>query len=37
MCDVCNYKINKCNIPRHYKTIKHQNNLLMNQQENDNS
>jgi hypothetical protein len=24
-CDICNCKVNKCNIPRHNKSIKHQN------------
>jgi hypothetical protein len=37
ICDVCNCKIRKSNIQQHNKTIKHQNNLLMNQQENINS
>ena len=36
-CDICNCEIVKHVIQRHNKTIKHQNNLLMNQQENINS
>jgi predicted GIY-YIG superfamily endonuclease len=36
-CDICNCEITKRYLQIHNKTIKHQNNLLMNQQENDNS
>ena len=36
-CDICNCEIVKRHIQIHNKTIKHQNNLLMNQQENINS
>jgi hypothetical protein len=36
-CDVCNCEIVKRHIQIHNRSIKHQKNLLMNQQENDNS
>jgi hypothetical protein len=37
ICDVCNCKLTKRYLQQHNKTFKHQNNLLMNQQENINS
>jgi hypothetical protein len=37
ICIICNCNIRKDCIRNHNKTIKHQKNLLMNQQENDNS
>jgi hypothetical protein len=36
-CDICNCIIVKRHIQIHNKSIKHQNNLLINQQENDNN